>query len=229
MALFADVPSLASKGKSFEKWGKDLIDFIYRNRTIDLLRSEYHDIFSHPDESERDFRVRLHQLVRESRDGEVEKLRQKYAPKFAVLEERLRRAQQAREREAQEAQAAKMQGWLQVGSSLLGAFMGNKVASATNIRRGASAISSFSRASKQADDVGRANETIETLTAKMQDLDAGFRAETEALKASGNPMNERLESVSIKPKKKDINLRVIALAWTPHWRNERGELTNAWE
>jgi hypothetical protein len=33
----------------------------------------------------------------------------------------------------------------------------------------------------------------------------------------------------VKPKKKDINLRVIALAWTPQWRDERGDLTNAWE
>lgn len=228
-ALFADLPSIASKGKSFEKWGKDLVDFIFRNRTIDLLKSEYHAIYSKPDETERDFRVRLHQLVRESRDGEVEKLRQKYAPKFATLEERLRRAEAVREKEAQEAQSAKMQGWLSVGASLLGAFMGNKVASATNVRRGASALSSFSRASKQASDVGRVDETIEAIQAQMQDLDVQFQSETQALQAQSDPMNERLETISLKPKKKDINLRVIALAWTPQWRDERGDLTNAWE
>lgn len=227
--LFAALPSIAGKGKSFEKWGKDLIDFIYRNHTIDLLHSECHDSFSHPDESERDFRVRLYQLARESRDVEVEKLRQKYAPKYAVLEERLRRAEQARAREMQEAQSAKMQSWLNVGSSLLGAFMGNKIASATNMRRGASAISSFSRASKQAGDVGRANETIETLQSRIQELDAEFQAEAAALQASSDPMRERFETISVKPKKRDINLRVIALAWTPQWRDEQGELINAWE
>ncbi len=227
--LFGDVPSVAGKGKSFEKWGKDLADFIFRNRTIDLLKSDYHAIYSNPDESERDFRVRLNQLVRESRDGDVEKLRSKYAPKFAVLEERLRRAEAMREKEAQEAQSAKMQGWLSVGASLLGAFMGNKVASATNVRRGASAISSFSRASKQAGDVGRVEETMEAIQAQIQELDAQFQAETQALQTQSDPMNERLETISIKPKKKDINLRVIALAWTPQWRDERGDLTNAWE
>ena len=227
--LFADVPSVAGKGKSFEKWGKDLADFIFRNRTIDLLYSDYHGTYSNPDESERDFRVRLNQLVRESRDGEVEKLRQKYAPKFAVLEERLRRAEAMREKEAQEAQSAKMQSWLNVGASLLGAFMGNKTISATNVRRGASAISSFSRASKQSGDVGRADETIEAIQAQLQELDAQFQAETQALQSQNDPMTERLTSVAVKPKKKDINLRVIALAWTPQWRDERGDLTNAWE
>ena len=228
-ALFGDVPSIAGKGKSFDKWGKDLADFIFRNRTIDLLKSDYHAIYSNPDESERDFRVRLNQLVRESRDGDVEKLRSKYAPKFAVLEERLRRAEAMREKETQEAQSAKMQGWLSVGASLLGAFMGNKVASATNVRRGASAISSFSRASKQSGDVERADETVEAIQAQIQELDAQFQAETQALQSQSDPMNERLETISVKPKKKDINLRVIALAWTPQWRDERGDLTNAWE
>ena len=228
-SLFGDVPSVAGKGKSFEKWGKDLADFIFRNRTIDLLKSDYHAIYSNPDESERDFRVRLNQLVRESRDDEVEKLRSKYAPKFAVLEERLRRAEAMREKEAQQAQAAKMQGWMSVGASLLGAFMGNKLASATNIRRGASALGSFSRASKQAGDVGRADETVEAIQAQIQELDAEFQAETQALQTQSDPMNERLATISIKTKKKDINLRVVALAWTPQWRDERGDLTNAWE
>ena len=229
VGLFAEVPSIAGKGKSFEKWGKDLADFLYRNRTIDLLWSEYHDVVSNPDESERDFRIRLNQLVREDRDGEVESLRQKYAPKFATLEERLRRAQAAMEKEAQEAQSAKMTGWLNVGASLLGAFMGNKVASATNVRRGASAIGSFTRASKQAGDVGRAEETIEAIQAQMQELDAQFQAETQALQNQSDPLNEKLESFSIKPKKKDINVKVIALAWTPHWKDDRGDLTSAWE
>ena len=226
---FAEVPSIAGKGKSFEKWGKDLTDFIYRNRTIDLLYSEYHEVFSTPDESERDFRVRLNQLVRETRDGEVENLRQKYASKIATLEERMRRAQMAVEKEAQEAQSAKMQGFLSIGASLLGAFMGNKVVSSTNLTRGARAISSMSRASKQSGDVGRAEETVEAIGAQIQELEAQFQAETDALKSQSDPTTERLETISAKPKKKDIALKVVALAWAPQWQDERGDQTPAWE
>jgi hypothetical protein len=226
---FAEVPSIAGKGKSFDKWGKDLADFLYRNRTIDLLYSEYHESFSSPDESERDFRVRLNQLVREGRDGDVENLRQKYASKISTLEERMRRAQMAVEKEAQEAQSAKMQGFLSIGASLLGAFMGNKMASATNIRRGASAINSMSRASKQSGDVGRAEETVEAIGAQIQELEAQFQAEADALKSQSDPTTEKFETVSAKPKKKDIALKVVALAWTPHWQDERGDRTPAWE
>ena len=132
------------------------------------------------------------------------------------------------EREAQEAQSAKMQGWLSIGSSLLGAFMGNKVVSSTNLRRGASAISSMARASKQSGDVGRAEETVESINAQIEELNAQFQTETDVLKTQSDPNTERLETVSCKPKKKDINLKVVALAWTPHWQDERGDLTEAY-
>ena len=48
------------------------------------------------------------------------------------------------------------------------------------------------------------------------------------VKAQSDPSTERLETVSCKPKKKDINLKVVALAWTPHWQDERGDLTEAY-
>jgi hypothetical protein len=53
------------------------------------------DQTSNADESERDFRVRLQRSAREARDDAAEKLKRKYAPKFAALEERKRRAEQA--------------------------------------------------------------------------------------------------------------------------------------
>ena len=70
---------------------------------------------------------------------------------------------------------------------------------------------------------------MEAMQAQIQELDAQFQAETQALQSQSDPMNERLETISLKPKKKDINLRVIALGWAPQWRDERGDLTNAWE
>ena len=49
---------------------------------------------SRPGESEGAFRGRLRELARESRDLEVEKLRQRYAPKLARLAEQIQRAEQ---------------------------------------------------------------------------------------------------------------------------------------
>ncbi|MEK6786620.1 MAG: hypothetical protein AABY61_14180 [Nitrospirota bacterium] len=35
-------------------------------------------------------------------------------------------------------------------------------------------------------------------------------------------------TVFIKPTKANIAIKLVALAWTPHWRDEKGTLTAAW-
>ena len=93
-AAYGDVPGAGSKVKNYEAWRKELAAWIYRNHRLELFESPSLSIASNPGESERDFRVRLQQLAREHRDNAVEKLRQRYAPKIAKLEERKRRTEQ---------------------------------------------------------------------------------------------------------------------------------------
>ncbi|MFN7946556.1 MAG: ATP-binding protein [Blastocatellia bacterium] len=232
-AGFAELPGMAGKAKSYDGWGKDLVNFIYRNRTLDLLKSNYYDRFSNHDESERDFRIRLQQLVREQRDGELEKLRQKYAPKMAVLEEKIRRAEQTVERETEQAQSAKMDTLLSVGSAIaqfgMSALFGRKMTSVANVSKATSAARKYSRQRGQSSDIDRAAENVEVCTQQLQELEAELQAETEALKSRNDPATEVFDRVQIKPKKKDITVRLVALAWTPHWQSPGGELTNAWE
>ncbi|MEP7273537.1 MAG: ATP-binding protein [Acidobacteriota bacterium] len=228
-AEYSELPQTAARAKSYVAWSKDLVDFIFRNRTIDLLKSPHHGRFSTPDEGEREFRIRLQQLVREERDSEVEKLRQKYEPKIATIEDRIRRSQQTLEREQAEASGAKMDTLLGIGQTLLGGLFGRKTMSAGNFGRAASTARSASRAVRQSSDVGRAAETVESLTQQHGDLVAQFDEEVETLKARSDPALESFDLIQIKPKKKDISIRLIALIWVPHWRGTSGEVTPAWE
>src|SRR4029078_2706868 len=93
-ATFGELPSIATKLKSYDNWSKDFANWMYRTQTFTLFASSS-GVCSREGESERDFRVRLQQTTRESRDQDVDLLRRKYAPKISALEERLRRAQQA--------------------------------------------------------------------------------------------------------------------------------------
>src|SRR6185369_11182998 len=101
-----EVPAAARKAKSYQGWTKDFVAYLYGNQRLDLLKSPSTGEVSNPGEAERDFRVRLQQTARELRDEQVETLRRKYAPKMAALQERIRRAQQAVEREAAQANQA---------------------------------------------------------------------------------------------------------------------------
>ena len=59
-------------------------------------------------------------------------------------------------------------------------------------------------------------------------LEAQFKSESEALAAATDPLNEKLETISIKPAKSNIAVKLVTLAWTPHWRDAEGRLTPAW-
>ena len=227
-AQFVQVPAAATKAKSYASWQKDLAGWIYRNQRLELLESPTLNVVSNPGESERDFRVRLQQLAREGRDDAVEKLRQKYAPKFAQLEERKRRAEQAVAREAEQAQGQKVQTAISFGATLLSSFLGRKRTSLATLGRATTAARGVSRAMKESQDVGRAQDNVAAVTQQTADLEAEFQSETKALESSFDPQTETLDKVSLKPTKANITVKLVTLAWAPYW-NDGGQTKPAWE
>ncbi|MBA3515019.1 MAG: ATP-binding protein [Pyrinomonadaceae bacterium] len=228
-AQFAELPGPAGKQKSYDSWRKDFAGWLYRNQKLELFTSPRLKVISNPHETERDFRVRLQQTAREQRDEAVERLKQKYAPKIAALEEKGRRAEQAVEREAEQAKGQKMQTAISFGSTLLASFLGRKSLSLTTLGRATTAARGVGRSMKEAQDVGRAQETVAAVNEELADFDAQFKAETEALEKSFDPQTEPLETITVKPTKANIAVKVLSLAWAPYWHDSAGEATPAWQ
>jgi hypothetical protein len=227
-AQYSQLPAVAGNARSYGVWNKDFVDWLYRNQKLELLKSPTLKQFSKPGESERDFRIRLQQSAREQRDEATEKLRQKYATKMASLEEQVRRAQQAVERESEQAKQQKMQTAISVGTTLLSAFVGRKAVSYSSLGRATTAARGASRIMKESQDIKRAQETVATYQERLQELDASFKSEMEALATKIDPLTEDLEQVSVRPTKKDIDVRLTTLAWMPHWQSPDGKMTPAW-
>jgi hypothetical protein len=217
-AAFAPLPSAAGKAKSYDTWKKQFADSLYRGRSLQLFKSASLKQTSKPGESERDFRVRLQQAARERLDAEKEKLRQRYAPKFVTLQERLRRAQQTVEREREQATASKWNAAVSIGATVLGAFLGRKRASLGNVGRATTAARGAGRVYKESQDIARAGETAEAVQAQIDALNAQVADEVNQLTRLMDPSAETLETVTLKPKKTNISVRSIALAWTPYWQ-----------
>jgi len=228
-AQFLAVPASAGKAKSYADWTKEFNGWLFRTQKVEVLRSPSTKDVSKPGESERDFRVRLQQTGREQRDKAADALRQKYAPKIATLQDRIRRAELAKEKQLAESRSSQVQAAISVGASILGAFMGRKTISATNIGRATTAIRSAGRVMKESKDVGAAEENVAALQQQLADLETQFKSESDALAAATDPLNEKLETISIKPTKANIAVKLVALAWTPHWRDGHGTLASAWE
>jgi hypothetical protein len=228
-AQFSELPSAASKAKSYDKWQKDMAAWLYRSQKVELFKSSTLNQTSNPDESERDFRIRLQQAARERRDEAAERLRQKYAPKISNLEEKKRRAQQAVEREAEQARGQKMQTAISFGATLLSSFMGRKAVSLSSLSRATSAARGVGRSVKESQDVSRAEETVMSVDAQIAELEAQFKEEINAIQTSGDPQTENLETTVIKPTKANINIKLLGLAWAPYWLEAQGRTTPAWE
>jgi hypothetical protein len=227
-AGFLELPAAAGKAKSYETWSKDFAGWLYRTQQLALLRSPATGQLSNAGESERDFRVRLQQSGREDRDKATDSLRKKYAPKIAGLQERLRRAEQLKEKQQAEARSSQMQAAISVGASILGAFLGRKAMSSANLGRATTAIRGAGRVLKESQDVNFAQENVATLQQQLADLEAQFKTESEALAAANDPLHEKLVPVTVKPVKANVAVKLVALAWTPHWRASDGSMTPAW-
>lgn len=228
-AQFAEPPTAATKARNYTAWRKDLANWIYRNQRLELLESPSLKIASNPGESERDFRVRLVQFAREQRDQAVERLRRKYTPRFAQLEERKRRATQAVEREAEQAKGQKMQTAISFGATLLSSFLGRKRVSMSTLGRATTAVRGVGRSLKESQDVDRAEDNVAAVTQRVADLEAEFQAETAALERSFDPQMERLDKVSLKPTKANISVNLLTLAWAPYLEGEDGASKAGWE
>jgi hypothetical protein len=214
-AGFADLPAPAARPKSYEAWAKEFARWLYQNQEVTLFRSPTTGLVSRPEEAERDFRIRVAEAYRESRDAEAARLREKYAPKIMAFTERIRRAEQAVAREREQAQQQRLQTVVSVGATLLGAFVGRKAVSATTLGRATTAARGVGRSAKEAQDIGRAEDTVEALKAQLAALEAQFQAEPAAVADASAAQTESLEPVHLKPKRTQITVTLVTLAWSP--------------
>ena len=212
-ADFGSLPAAALRAASYGTWAKKLQTWMYQNGEITLLEAPDVKMASAAGESEGDFRVRVREAGRERRDGEVEKLRARYAPKVRRLEDQIRRARQKVDREESQFRQASTQSAISVGATVLGALFGRKVTSVGNIGRATTAMRGVSRAGREKGDIARAREELAALETRLQELDAEARAAVADVEEAGEA---RIEPRPVSPRKSDIAASVTLL-WLP-WR-----------
>ncbi|MGA9190191.1 MAG: hypothetical protein WBZ24_00525 [Anaerolineales bacterium] len=214
-ASYRPLAAAGADADNYSGWEKDFKDWVYSTQRLSLFRSPTLKLTSDPGEAEGAFRLRLGQAAREARDEAVEKLRKKYAPKLTTLEDRVRRAEQAVEREKAQAVSQGTQTAISIGATLIGAFVGRKAISATTLGRATTAARGVGRTAREREDIGRAEESLEALQGRLADLEAEFQTETDELEAKFDPTAEDLETIELKPKKTNISVDTLVLAWVP--------------
>lgn len=222
-AAFSPLPQAMLDSKLWSDLGKELVDYLYGNHTINVFQSPLTGQYSNLGESEGDFRARLVHAAHEIRDEKVEELQDSYEKKIKAIEDRIARAMDdVAEQEAQ-ANSAKMDTAMRIGGTILGAVLGRRVSS-----RSRSAMSGASRAWKESRDVSRAREKVEDYQKDLDDLERECEKEVESLKEAMDPMNEKLETLHLSPLKKNCSAKAVGIVWMPYRVNPQPQLGAAW-
>ena len=217
-ALFTGgIPASISGARGLSKMAADLTDHLYRNQAFTLLYNPALKLYAKPDENERDFRARCQQVAREQRDELVDDIRRKYDVKLQRLADR-----KAKEEEELAEDKAQLSGRL--GEEILSGLDGVAGMFGLFGTRKRKSVSSLSKAATkrritaqaQADideskaEITRIEEDLATL---QSDMEAEMSEATEEWTQSA----EQMEEVKVAPRKSDVEVHLVALAWMPSW------------
>ncbi len=220
-AAFLPLPKRAPSPKQLAGWKKSVTTHLQQQR-LELLACPALELKSLVDEAPAAFQARVDQLAREGRDGAVDALRAKYDPKFQQLQAKLDAIQGKLAQQRAEATAKEIDTAAAIGSTLLGALMGRSVLSASNVRRGASAVRSVNRAKKEIGDVARVEEQRVALNQQWAELQAEANAKLAGLQAKAPGPALEITRVPIAPRKADIDVGTLVLTWLPFRRDAAG-------
>jgi hypothetical protein len=214
-AAFAAVPPAAARAKSYATWEKDFTQWVTQSQSVELFKSAKSKMLSNPDESERDFRIRIQGDAREARDAAIAQVRGKYASRMTMLQDRIRKADQTLAVQSEQATGAKLGAAVSIGATIFGALLGRKAVSASTLGRATTAARGVSRISKEAEDVTRATENVNALKTQLSELESSMQADIATVSADWDSTKEPFERVLVKPKRGGVSVQLVALVWVP--------------
>lgn len=222
---FSPLPDDLCSARTVKSITKELKEYLYRHHPMELYKSPTLGEYAPPGLSETDARLHFEQAAREHRDLETDKLRMKYLKKMKTIEGKIRTAEERVARESDQYESAKMSSLMSFGASVLGAFMGRKLASSRNVSKMSTAARSASNAAQQRGDVKRAEEALERYRIDMQDMNDRLEAELADLTHELDVENLELETLVIPPRKGDLKISDPVIVWTPWQMTDDGDAT----
>lgn len=208
---YEELPSYISSLKDFKDEERKLKDYLYRNAKLELFNAL--GLRSEPQESKEEFMLRLHDRCNEVLEKETESFSAKFKTEQSKLQDRLFKAEQKLSKEKANVTSKILDVVVNVGSSIIGGFLGNKVLSRTNVAKAASGARSATRALNQRKNLEMAQYDIDKISTDLQNLVDEYDEKIKELKKSYDLKNIEIKIDSIAPKKSDIFDEDIALLW----------------
>jgi hypothetical protein len=219
---FIDPPAELLQIKNYKAWERELAEYLFRHEKCMYYACKALKQNSTPGQSEIDARMELSQLAREARDKEMDKIRAKYEDKLRTLQSKVMIAQQKVDKLVDEAKAKRMDGLVNLGTSIFGALLGNKSRSGS---RTTTAVRDLTNAANKGSEISRAQESLEELILQKDEMERECLADVERVKRDFSIENLVLEPVEVPLRKSDTKVKLLALAWVPWQIDPQGTQT----
>jgi hypothetical protein len=213
---FAELPPELLLAKNYKAWDKELSEFLFRHEKMNLYSCKAIKKNATPGQDEFSARLELAEFAREARDEAMDKVRAKFEERIASFEIKVAAAQQRLDRSIEEAKAKRLDGLVNLGTSILGSLLGGRRRSVP-----ASAVRDLT-GSTQNNDVTRAQETLESLVLQKNTMERECTQELDAIESQYAIENLKLEESEIPIRKSDTKIKLLALAWVPFLVDAQG-------
>lgn len=186
---------------------RDLVDWLVRNRTMDVFVNKTLKLYSRVGEDETEFTARCQQAAGVKADEEAARLRDKYRTKLQAIETKVASAQEKANVAAAQLQEAESE---QLGSaigSVLGAFLGG--------RRSTRSLARSRGTATHAARLDSAQQRLAELGQDAAELEQELQGELAAIDAAWDQKAADVTVAQVRLEKTDVSVSQIYLVWIP--------------
>lgn len=209
--LFLDLPGHINSEKELKKLGDEISDHLYYNSSYPIHVHEDLEIYQEQGESRKQFLLRLKQAARERRDEEVNKLKAKYEKQLDKLETRLDKLNRDLDGDKSEYGARKREEVVGIGETMLGFFMGSRrtTGASTAMRR-------RRMTTRIKNEIADTKDEIKATQEDYDEVEQELREQVDEITARWDMVDEGITEFKVKPRRKDVDVKEVAIAWAPH-------------
>ncbi len=204
-----------SDKKFWADLNRDLIDNVFRNRTMEVFRNTDLKLMSRPGESRDQFAQRCHAAGDTESDKDAAALKGKYDNKIAVIQNQVQAASDKVELVHDQQRSNRGTEILSVAGTILGGLFGGKSSAGSLVRGLGGAASRRGRTAASGDRVDAAENVLAAKQQALTDLEAELETELTGIVSGWAAKAENIDSVQIALEKTDIKVDDLVLCWVP--------------
>jgi len=175
------------------------------------------EIYQSDEETDESFNFRIESKAKELRDHEIDKLHDSYEKKFKRLDDKIRDEERDLEDAEAEKRSRRNDELFNVVETVFGGVFGKRR------RRSYGSVSTKRRMARKASEkVEKAKDEIRDLEHAAKELEFELKQKVDLITQKWSQVKLETTKKEIKPRRSDVLIDSVCIAWYPYWINDNG-------